>query len=252
MCTKYPSCGDLGLLIRREEEEREERKIELYCTKISSFIAHTCILVSTMTLPDRYSSYMAESYYVASRYSRTRRFYRSVYLLLIGTTSLESLFYLVDRADTAEWQALKGHLVNRTSCVMVVGSLVTAASTSFVTSKPPSPVAAWDSTPLYICFFCGNLFSAWCVMSGLGLVMFLSTVQPAIVIREVQMSKPKFTVAFLLLAMPFFWLFIGTSFFIAGMTGALWLGNSSFGRVAVVVAVMGFIVTSLVIFASLF
>ncbi|KAI6046889.1 hypothetical protein EDC04DRAFT_943999 [Pisolithus marmoratus] len=99
-------------------------------------------------------------------------------LVLIGTPSLRGLLQIVEQKDGTQWRELKDQLIARTSNVTIVGSLVTAGSVSFVTSRAPSPVADWDYTFPYICLLAGGLTSALCVVSGLGLVMFLNAVQP--------------------------------------------------------------------------
>lgn len=186
--------------------------------------------------------------FIKPKFQRLRRF---MSLVLIGIPSLGGLLQILEQEDGMQWRELKNQLVNRTSNVTVVGSLVTAAAVSFVTSKTPSPITAWDDSFPYVCLLAGGLCSALCVVSGLGLVMFLNAVQPQTV-REINTSTFKLTIVAVLLAMPFFWLFTGILVPIIGMTVAVWLGDNTFAKASVIVGVMGLILTLLVIFASLY
>ncbi|KAI6142143.1 hypothetical protein BKA82DRAFT_1007930 [Pisolithus tinctorius] len=113
--------------------------------------------------------------FIKPKFQRLRRF---MSLVLIGIPSLGGLLQILEQEDGMQWRELKNQLINRTSIVTVVGSLVTAAAVSFVISKTPSPITAWDDSFPYVCLLAGGLCSALCVVSGLGLVMFLNAVQP--------------------------------------------------------------------------
>ncbi|KAI5997421.1 hypothetical protein EDD15DRAFT_2364143 [Pisolithus albus] len=150
-------------------------------------------------------------------------------LVLTGTPSLRKLFDILERPDQTEWRDLKQQLIARTSNVTLVGSLAIAGSISFVTSKSPSPIAAWDYALPYISLFAGGLCSVLSVVSGLGLVMFLNAVQRQTV-RDIQASTFKLIVVAILLGMPFFWLFMGIVVPIMGMAAAVWLGDDTFAK----------------------
>ncbi|KAI6020671.1 hypothetical protein PISMIDRAFT_11819 [Pisolithus microcarpus 441] len=150
-------------------------------------------------------------------------------LVLTGTPSLRELFDILERPDQTEWRDLKQQLISRTSNVTLVGSLAIAGSISFVTSKSPSPIAAWDNALPYISLFAGGLCSVLSVVSGLGLVMFLNAVQRQTV-RDIQASTFKLIVVAVLLGMPFFWLFMGIVIPIMGMAAAVWLGDDTFAK----------------------
>lgn len=99
-----------------------------------------------------------------------------------------------------------------------------------MTTQTPSPIANWDEMFPYISFLAGGLSSAMCVVSGLGLVMFLNAVQPETV-GEIRTS----------LTAP-----------LIGMTGAIWLANNALAKASVLVGIMGIIVTFLVVIVSLY
>ncbi|KAI6095930.1 hypothetical protein F5141DRAFT_1265200 [Pisolithus sp. B1] len=172
-------------------------------------------------------------------------------LVLTGTPSLGELFEILERPDQTEWRDLKQQLIARTSNVTLVGSLAIAGSISFVTSKSPSPIAAWEYALPYISLFAGGLCSVLSVVSGLGLVMFLNAVQHQTV-REIRASMFKLIVVALLLAMPFFWLFMGIVIPIMGVAAAVWLGDNTFAKAGATMGVTGLIGTLLVIFTSLY
>ncbi|KAI6137374.1 hypothetical protein F5141DRAFT_1209697 [Pisolithus sp. B1] len=172
-------------------------------------------------------------------------------LVLTGTPSLGKLLQILEQEDQTEWRELKSQLIARTSNVTVVGSLATAGSISFVTSKSPSPIASWDYPFPYICLLGGGLCSAMSVVSGLGLAMFLNAMQPQAV-REIHQSTFKLTIVTMLLGMPFFWLFTGILLPVLGMIGAVWLGNNTFAKASGLLGVIVFFATLLVVFASLY
>lgn len=58
--------------------------------------------------------------------------------------------------------------------------------------------------------------------------------------------------AAMLLAMPFLWFFADLIAPLIGMTGAIWLGHSTFAKAGVVAAIVGLLATFLVVLASLF
>lgn len=181
---------------------------------------------------------------------KVQRFRRFMSLVLTGTPSLRELFDILERPDQTEWRDLKQQLISRTSNVTLVGSLAIAGSISFVTSKSPSPIAAWDNALPYISLFAGGLCSVLSVVSGLGLVMFLNAVQRQTV-RDIQASTFKLIVVAVLLGMPFFWLFMGIVIPIMGMAAAVWLGDDTFAKAGATMGVTGLTGTLLVIFTSL-
>ncbi|KAI5994222.1 hypothetical protein EDC04DRAFT_1241220 [Pisolithus marmoratus] len=166
---------------------------------------------------------------IVEGFVKHQRFRRFMSLVLIGTPSLRGLLQILEQKDETQWRELKGQLIARSSNVTLVGSLATAGSISLVASKSPSPIANWDYPFPYICLLAGGLSSALCVVSGLGLAMFLNAVQPQTV-KEIHTSTFRLIVVSLLLAMPFFWLFLGIFAPIIGMAGAVWLGNNAFAK----------------------
>ncbi|KAI6104776.1 hypothetical protein EDD16DRAFT_255509 [Pisolithus croceorrhizus] len=81
--------------------------------------------------------------------------------------------------------------------------------------------------------------------------MFLNAVQRQTV-REIRASMFKLIVVALLLAMPFFWLFMGIVVPIMGLAAAVWLGDNTFAKAGATMGVTGLIGTLLVIFTSLY
>ncbi|KAI6022161.1 hypothetical protein PISMIDRAFT_11820 [Pisolithus microcarpus 441] len=182
---------------------------------------------------------------------KVQRFRRFMSLVLTGTPSLSKLFDILERPDQTEWRDLKQQLIARTSNVTLVGSLAIAGSISFVTSKSPSPIAAWDNAVPYISLCAGGLCSVLSVVSGLGLVMFLNAVQRQTV-RDIQASTFRLIVVAILLAMPFFWLLMGIIVPIMGLVVAVWLGDDTFAKAGATIGITGLIGTLLVIFISLY
>ncbi|KAI6046978.1 hypothetical protein EDC04DRAFT_2625948 [Pisolithus marmoratus] len=107
----------------------------------------------------------------------------------------------------------------------------------------------WGYTFPYICLLGGGLSSALSVANGLGLIMFLNAVKFRTV-KEMRTSIPKLALIVVLLGMPFFWLLLGILIPIMGMAVAVWIGNSTFAKAALVVGIMGLLGSILVIFTS--
>lgn len=176
---------------------------------------------------------------------------RLICLVFTGTPSWETFLKILEKNDQPEWKELKEQLVTRITNLTVVGALVASVAVTFVASDAPSPIANWDEMLPYISFLACGLFSAMCVVSGLGLMVFLDAVQPQTA-SEMRTSQLRCAAVATLLAMPFLWFFAGLIAPLIGMTGAIWLGDSTFAKAGVVAAIAGLLATFLVVFASLF
>ncbi|KIK23491.1 hypothetical protein PISMIDRAFT_454114 [Pisolithus microcarpus 441] len=174
-----------------------------------------------------------------------------MYLLLIGTPSLERFLEIIEQEDDAQWKELKGLLVDRTSNINVVASLALSMCASFLTTSGPTDIANWSHPFPYLCILAGSVFATLSVLSGVGLLGFINTIRPETV-KEMQSSSLKFALTVTLLMMPFLCLFAAGLASITGCLGAVWFGNSTWARTGVTVGFSWFITMILVTFGSLY
>ncbi|KAI6014735.1 hypothetical protein BKA83DRAFT_4344033 [Pisolithus microcarpus] len=150
-----------------------------------------------------------------------------MFLLLIGTPSLERFLEIIEQEDDAH------------TCA------------SFLTSSGPTDIANWDHPFPYLCILAGSVFATLSVLSGVGLLGFINTIRPDTV-KEMQSSSLKFALTVTLLMMPFLCLFAAGLASVTGCLGAVWFGNSTWARTGVTVGFSWFITMILVIFGSLY
>ncbi|KAI6041887.1 hypothetical protein EDC04DRAFT_2977261 [Pisolithus marmoratus] len=171
-----------------------------------------------------------------------RRFRNLIYLILIGTPLLDRLLEIIEQDDDTQWKELKGLLIDRTSNINIVASLTLGGPTNIVNWTHPFP---------YLCLLSGGVSATLSVLSGLGLLAFINTLRPATV-KEMQSNNLKFALTITLLTMPFLCLFISGLASVTGCLGAVWFGNSTWGRTGVTMGFAWFIIMIFVIFGSLY
>ncbi|KAI6149888.1 hypothetical protein BKA82DRAFT_997778 [Pisolithus tinctorius] len=179
------------------------------------------------------------------------RLRRLTFLLLLGTPSLERLSQIIEQEDDTQWKELKTLLVDRTSNINVVASLAIGTCATFLASSGPTDIADWSHPFPYLCILAGSVFATLSVLSGIGLLAFINTLQPRTV-KEMRSSNLKFVLTITLLAMPFLCLFISGLASVTGCLGAVWFGNSTWARTGVTAGFAWFIIMILVIFGSLY
>ncbi|KAI6140942.1 hypothetical protein EDD17DRAFT_1800780 [Pisolithus thermaeus] len=174
-----------------------------------------------------------------------------MYILLIGTSSLERFSDIIEHPDPTQWKELKGLLVDQTSNINVVAALTLSTCASFLTTSGPTDIANWSHPFPYLCILAGTVFATLSVLSGVGLLGFINAVQPNTV-REIQSNHLKFALTVTLLIMPFLCLFTSGLASITGCLGAVWFGNSTWARTGVTIGFVWFILMIFVIFGSLY
>ncbi|KAI6041680.1 hypothetical protein EDC04DRAFT_2668022 [Pisolithus marmoratus] len=167
-------------------------------------------------------------------YTTPQRFRRLLCTMLTGVPSLENFLETVEQEDETKWLDLKRRLVVRTlfirpGCLLVIPVLVMAR---FL--KPEPPRATRQGIPVWFVGLCAALS----VVSGLGLVRFLNTIQPRIV-KEIRSSTLKLTATAMLLAMPSLWFILCTCILLIAGDRAAWLDASTYLTVVVVVIGVG-------------
>lgn len=166
------------------------------------------------------------------------RFWRRfLFLLLIDTPSSGEV---LGDSDETRWGELKRQLIDRTSNITVVASLVTTASVSFMVASPLPFIMPWGYTFPYICLLGGGLSSALSVANGLGLIMFLNAVKLQTV-KEMRTSR---------FAQACTHCRAVRNAILLAVTVAVWIRNSTFAKAAMVVGIVGLLGSILVIFTS--
>ncbi|KAI6046759.1 hypothetical protein EDC04DRAFT_2627099 [Pisolithus marmoratus] len=178
-----------------------------------------------------------------------QRFYRCIFQVLLGTSSLESL-HQISQQDGEAWNELRGRLSKRTQNINIIGTLLVAGLATFLTTSPSTDLAKWDGAFTYFCIGAAYVISTLAVASGLCLLVFLDIMSPKS-IEAAQNSTFKFLVLLMLLMLPLTLLF--SAGLVAGLAFllAVTLGDNVWMKVAAWAAAAATCVVLLVLLFTL-
>ncbi|KAI6149901.1 hypothetical protein BKA82DRAFT_997773 [Pisolithus tinctorius] len=174
---------------------------------------------------------------------------RLVCLILFGTPSLEGLLRII-LANDNRWETQRQLMVDRTTNINTISALILPTTAAFLTTSGPTDITNWSHTLPYVCLLTGSAFTTLSLVSGLGVLAFLNTLQ-ARTVREMLQNKRKFFGRITLLMMPFLCLFMSGLVLVIGSVSAVWFGNSTWAKTVVTTAFALFIFMIFMIFDSL-
>ncbi|KAI6045136.1 hypothetical protein EDC04DRAFT_2889325 [Pisolithus marmoratus] len=169
-----------------------------------------------------------------------QRLRQRIFLILLGTPSLESLRQISE--DKAAWYELKNRFSDRIININIVAALWVSALASFLTTPPPTNFAKWNHEFPYFLIGAAYGTAAAAVVSGLCLLMFLNGVGPESI--KQQKSTFKFTVLTMLLMTPVTLLFLAFQLSCLAWIAAVLLGDKAWMKVAMCA---GFAVASVIL-----
>ncbi|KAI6099866.1 hypothetical protein EDD17DRAFT_1633614 [Pisolithus thermaeus] len=107
-----------------------------------------------------------------------RSLHELIFLLLLGVPSLDVLRSSAEgRGGEAQpdSQEIKKALVDRTTNINIVATLMLTAVAAFLTTSSPTNIMNWNHEFPYLCLLIGGVLATLSVLSGLGLLGFVST-----------------------------------------------------------------------------
>ncbi|KAI5992305.1 hypothetical protein F5J12DRAFT_897334 [Pisolithus orientalis] len=164
--------------------------------------------------------------------------------------SLEGLLDII-LANDKRWETQRQLMIDRTTNINTVSALVLPTAAAFLTTSSPTAIVNWSHTLPYVCFLAGGVFATLSLLSGLGVLGFVNTLQSDAV-KEMLYNKRKFFERITLLMMPFLCLFMAGLILVVGFVGAVWLGNSTCAKTVITTGFAFFILMIFMTFDSLF
>lgn len=154
-------------------------------------------------------------------------------------------------ANDKRWETQRQLMIDRTTNINTVSALVLPTAAAFLTTSSPTAIVDWSHTLPYVCFLAGGVFATLSLLSGLGVLGFVNTLQSDAV-KEMLYNKRKFFERITLLMMPFLCLFMAGLILVVGFVGAVWLGNSTCAKTVITTGFAFFILMIFMTFDSLF